>query len=145
MTKRKAESRAEYNLRIRQKQHAEGYYHKNKARLTHNALTWKQAHPESKELCAQYYQLNKDRWRSISLKKNYGLTLSDYDKMLSDQQGRCAICETTSPGGLGRFNVDHCHKTHKIRGLLCQRCNLAIGQFEDSCDLLVNAIKYLSK
>lgn len=56
------------------------------------------------------------------------------------QKGECKICNTTSTKPL---SVDHCHSTGKIRGLLCNPCNMGIGQFKDSIVRLKNAISYL--
>jgi hypothetical protein len=79
------------------------------------------------------------------LMRRFGLTREDYLKILDQQNGRCACCGTLEPGGRGSFHVDHNHVTGEIRGLLCRRCNNAIGQFEDSAELLKAAIDYLNK
>jgi hypothetical protein len=65
--------------------------------------------------------------------------------MLESQNGRCAICQTTEPGG-GKpvFQVDHNHKTGAVRGLLCSRCNQLLGYARDSADILRSAEKYLN-
>ena len=78
------------------------------------------------------------------MKKNYGITLEEYDAMVEKQDGKCAICETTKPKGNGaRFHIDHSHKTGKVRGLLCSPCNLALGKFKDDIAILQSAIEYL--
>jgi hypothetical protein len=81
--------------------------------------------------------------RRRNLKREYGLTLEDYDKMLKVQNGKCAICNGENPIYKGNLCVDHCHTTGKIRGLLCHSCNLTLGYMKDSKDRLKNAIKYL--
>ena len=63
--------------------------------------------------------------------------------MLANQNGKCAICATTEHRGRGNFYVDHDHSTGKIRGLLCNPCNIALGMFRDSIDTLKKAISYL--
>jgi len=76
----------------------------------------------------------------------YGITLADYDVMLEEQGGCCAICGTDNPSarsGKVRFAVDHCHKTGKVRGLLCESCNIGLGNFYDNKSYLQNAINYL--
>lgn len=85
----------------------------------------------------------KQQRRNSVLKKNYGITLADYNKMLGSQSGRCAICGTCDPKGRGAFHVDHCHKTTKVRGLLCSSCNTALGHFKDDPQTLERAVKYL--
>ncbi|MBB4235016.1 endonuclease VII domain-containing protein [Rhizobium esperanzae] len=86
-----------------------------------------------------------DRRRTYSnqLRKNYGITIEDFDDMYDAQGGKCRICETTKPKGRGGFHVDHCHATGAIRGLLCTSCNMMLGLVEDSVDRLNSAIAYL--
>lgn len=67
--------------------------------------------------------------RKARLKTKYGITIEDYDRILQTQGG-CAICGTKTPGGRGRFHVDHDHITGKIRGLLCSGCNTKLGWYE---------------
>jgi hypothetical protein len=80
--------------------------------------------------------------REWALRKNFGLTSADYEAMLKSQSGGCAIC-TAPPSGKS-LHIDHCHKTGRVRGLLCIRCNRGIGHFLDSPALLKSAIEYLS-
>lgn len=77
-------------------------------------------------------------WR---LNKTYGITIDDYNKLLKHQNGVCAICGQFPDDGI--LVVDHNHKTNKIRGLLCHKCNFGIGIFRDSKTLLNNAVSYL--
>jgi hypothetical protein len=92
---------------------------------------------------------NPDAWRSADLKKNFGITLDDYNVMLESQSGVCAICgnpETTRHNNTDRVRnlaVDHCHTTGKVRGLLCTKCNQGLGNFRDNPDFLAKAISYL--
>lgn len=84
--------------------------------------------------------------REWNLKTIYGISLDDYEEMLSSQGGVCAICGD-SPSGVGYRNnylhVDHCHRTGKIRGLLCRNCNKGLGCFRDRIDLLHRGAEYL--
>ena len=98
---------------------------------------------------------DKGRWSSENgrtttlrthYKKRYGITLEDYDNILESQSGKCAICDSDSPGGKkGRFAVDHDHETKKIRGLLCGTCNILLGHSKDNTNILLKAIQYLTK
>ena len=81
--------------------------------------------------------------RRYVLKKLYGLTIEEYDVMLKKQDNICAICKTDTPGGMGRFYVDHNHVTNKVRGLLCHNCNFVIGHAKENADILYNASTYL--
>lgn len=75
----------------------------------------------------------------------HNLTPSDYDALLSRQDGGCAICRSSSPRrrGRDRLVVDHDHQTGKVRGLLCHPCNLALGLFHDNPQRLVAAAAYV--
>lgn len=66
--------------------------------------------------------------RERHLRKAYGLALEQYEAMNAAQSGLCAICSRSEPGGL---HIDHDHGTGSIRGLLCGRCNKALGLFDD--------------
>lgn len=81
-------------------------------------------------------------WRN-SIKRKFGMTPEDYEAMLERQNGCCAICRTDEPGGRGKWHIDHCHETNEVRGLLCQSCNMGIGQLKDDVNLLQKAIGYL--
>lgn len=85
-------------------------------------------------------------WRSM-LKRKYNLTVNSYDKLSVTQNNLCAICHNPETvlykGSLKILCVDHCHTTGKVRGLLCSRCNKAIGLLEDDMSLLLSAVKYL--
>ena len=78
------------------------------------------------------------------LNYRYGITVEDYDQMLADQDGRCAICGTDEPGsGNVKWAVDHCHDSLKVRGLLCTTCNTGLGYFKDDPQRLRAAAEYL--
>jgi hypothetical protein len=74
------------------------------------------------------------------LKQVYGLSTADYNAMLRQQNGACAICRRTSAE---RLCVDHCHKTNRVRGLLCRKCNTGLGCYGDDPDRIEAAIAYL--
>lgn len=88
--------------------------------------------------------------RDRQLMKTFGITQDQYDQMLKDQNGVCAICERpeTSKGRTSKvkcLSVDHCHDTGKIRGLLCFYCNTGIGKLGDSIERIEAALRYLKK
>ncbi len=74
---------------------------------------------------------------------HYGLTLEQYNEMLTSQNGVCKICAGPDNGPWGTLAVDHCHITGKVRGLLCAKCNKGLGQFKDDTELLDKAKSYL--
>lgn len=95
-----------------------------------------------------WYQANKalalERARDAGLKKRYGISQKRYLELLTNQGGKCAICGT-SVMTKKHPPVDHCHKTGKVREILCYRCNTGLGQFLDSPELLLKAHQYLVK
>jgi hypothetical protein len=111
--------------------------------------------PEQKAKAAAYARANRkknpDMYRSHELKKNFGITLEQYNVMLETQEGVCAICknpETTinhQTKKIQALSVDHCHTTGKIRGLLCNLCNTGLGKFRENPDFLAQAISYVIK
>lgn len=81
--------------------------------------------------------------------KRFKLTQANYDEMLLKQDGLCAICRQPERarfrGRLKRLAVDHCHKTGRVRGLLCQSCNRGIGYLGDDAERVVAALAYLKE
>lgn len=71
------------------------------------------------------------------------MTVEQYEAALTQQGGTCAICKTVSNIDGKNFCVDHDHTTGKVRGLLCHKCNAALGHFKDSTALLLKAADYL--
>lgn len=88
---------------------------------------------------------NPEAMRNTDLKKNYGITLQRYNEMFQNQEGSCCICKKHQNEFSKRLSVDHCHKTGKVRGLLCNNCNLAIGLFDEDLNVIKNTIYYLEK
>lgn len=81
-------------------------------------------------------------------KCKYGITYGDVLSMLERQGGRCAICESKiTHGGRGRHstNVDHCHLSGDVRGILCTECNKALGLLKDSPLIAASAARYLAR
>lgn len=109
---------------------------------------------ENKEMIGQkkkvYFRKNKKRildgWNRNVLKHRFGITIHQYEQILRDQGSVCKICKQFRLQRLQRrMGVDHCHKTGKIRGILCAWCNSAIGNFGDDINLLKIAINYLKE
>lgn len=85
-----------------------------------------------------YSKRYRDKKREWGLKNLYGLTLEDFNEFEMEQNGRCKICLKEE-----KLVVDHCHDSGLIRGLLCHKCNLALGLFDDNVETLQRAIDYL--
>ena len=88
---------------------------------------------------------NPKRTRNNDLKRNYGITVEDHSKMLENQGGVCAVCKKPGDGRWSQLCVDHDHTTGKVRELLCRRCNMILGQVNDSPLLLNDLASYLRK
>ena len=81
------------------------------------------------------------KWRR--LKEQYGLTKEQYQQMLSKQNNKCEICQTSLTEK--NTHVDHCHKTGAVRSLLCSRCNQGIGLFDEDLERLNRVIAYIKE
>lgn len=100
-----------------------------------------------------YYNSHKAEHRVVSrrysIKKNYGLTEDEFSALYESQGGKCAICgKSLTKVGKEKSkvaNIDHDHKTGKVRGILCQGCNLGLGGFRDNPEYLLSALFYLNK
>ena len=82
----------------------------------------------------------RDKW----LQRAYGITLEQYRGMLVSQGGLCAICKTDYPGGRwGQLCVDHDHASGRVRGLLCGRCNKALGMIRERPVVALSMVDYI--
>jgi hypothetical protein len=159
------ENRNKYRSRYREKciTATKAWTEKNKEKFNASRKAWAKKNAiKLKEYHKAYYQANQERIKSQKkeyrarcgivydnqrryanhLKQNFGLTVQDFNRLSKLQNGCCAICGEQPKR---KLHVDHCHTTGKIRGLLCQRCNMGLGNFCDSPELLVKAIAYLGK
>jgi len=90
-----------------------------------------------------YRSKNGNKIHANWIKSAYGITADEYNYLFIKQEGKCAICKQHQGTLPKRLSVDHCHETGKIRGLLCNKCNVSLGNFNDDISLLKEAIKYL--
>lgn len=86
-----------------------------------------------------------EQMRANYLRSKFGISVAEYDAMYAVQNGLCALCGTSADQSYHGLHVDHDHATGRIRGLLCQRCNMALGLFKDSVTVLAEAIAYLAR
>lgn len=96
----------------------------------------------------QYYLDHREKlieqMKWTTMKSRYGLSHEDWLIMWKDQDGRCIICGKSFDKPSDAC-VDHNHETDEIRGLLCNRCNLGLGIFDDDPELMISAAEYLDK
>lgn len=89
-----------------------------------------------------------ERKRSAQFKCRYGINQIGYDRMIAEQNGRCAICGSEPSRHSKRTQklyIDHDHETGHVRGLICRRCNAALGVFGDNIEGVMNVLDYLSR
>ena len=121
------------------------YYKKNREATLRRIAEYRQKN--KKEFTAQQAWYRKQSGRDIlarNLKRGYGITVDQYWEMLVLQLGCCRICGKQLVGAKEPC-VDHCHKTGRVRGLLCMACNKGIGLLLDDPNILRNALKYLEE
>lgn len=105
---------------------------------------WRAKNPDKvKRLAAARPKRTTDERWAVMLWVNYRIKPEEYWALHAKQGGVCAICGEAGTTKRGMLHVDHCHETGQIRGLLCHRCNLALGHMRDRVDLLRKAIDYL--
>ena len=98
------------------------------------------------ELCNKHHRLKYPRNKAYYMRRNntarfkpHGISLQEYNCLVEKQNNVCAICGLT----MEQSNIDHCHTTDCIRGILCNKCNWGLGMFNDDLDLLASASSYL--
>lgn len=128
------------------------YYIKNKKIISIKTKIYQEKNKDKYRQRSKNYQKNNiDKVRSYKLQKSFGITVENYNNLLKEQSGVCAICgnpETLFDNRANRLRflaVDHDHKTGKVRGLLCSSCNKMLGFSNDNSDILNKAIKYLTQ
>jgi hypothetical protein len=106
---------------------------------------WDKSNPEKKKQHSKEFKTKRpDYFVNKHLEGSYGITLEEYKAILALQHYKCAGCGIEAEKAQrNKLYVDHCHKTNKIRGLLCQHCNTALGMVKDNPDTLLNLVSYL--
>lgn len=140
--------RSVINQRLRMKKPGE-----RKKRHVYNKNRWQKKDKLARAIAAKrvkkWRRENPGRQQAMMRRHHYGIEPEQYSEMLRRQNNACASCKT--PLILGNGNrrlgphVDHCHKTGKVRGILCQGCNLGLGHFLDSPLRLRQALAYLAE
>lgn len=125
------------------------YNKKNKEKVSEIKRKWREKNREKIRESDKIYRKNNPEKIKEKAKRNYikskllryKLSVQEFNSIFERQNGNCLICNKK----MKRVCVDHCHKTNKVRGLLCITCNSGLGMFCDSIKLLKSAIKYLEK
>ena len=95
--------------------------------------------------CPKYRSHN---WSGLTredaiMRRQYGISMKDFEELLEHQQGGCAICAKPIDVLNRRMNIDHCHETGAVRGILCTGCNTGLGHLGDNIEGLEKALEYL--
>jgi len=106
--------------------------------------TWYDANAEHVKAKAKArIKADPEKYRNHQLTRKYGLTVEQFEKMLEQQNGSCAICKRHKSNFNRNLDTDHCHKTGIVRGILCSTCNKMLGMFKDDPEVLRSGAEYL--
>jgi hypothetical protein len=128
------------------------HYDENKDKVKMQHRVWAKANPiKMHEYEKSFRKNHREKYHAkreaLRLKSEFGITIDDYNRMLMEQGGVCAICERPERskfnGKVCKLSVDHCHRTGFVRGLLCFDCNSSIGRMGDDPVRLDAAAHYL--
>lgn len=119
-----------YKNKSDKKAYNQQYYLDHKKEIDRRSVQWRKNHPEYT--------------RKIHLRHNHDLSCENWLKIWESQDGKCAICGKKFKKSSNAY-VDHNHKTGEIRGLLCMKCNFAIGLLNDDLELMKKVIEYLQE
>lgn len=97
-----------------------------------------------KQYRIEQIKLDPEFYRKADLWKNYRIRIEDFERMYKEQNGQCNICNKDIPYRGKLIAVDHCHTTGKVRSILCSKCNIGLGQFNEDLELMQKAINYLT-
>jgi hypothetical protein len=135
--KRNAPQRARYQeseeIRARSAAAHKRWHSQNKEYANAYRRRWAAENPEKAEAQRQRKRL-----------RRYGLTIEQYDDIVCRQNNRCGVCRCSlAEIESKRIHIDHCHVTGRVRGVLCEQCNLGIGKFKENAEALARAAEYL--
>lgn len=99
---------------------------------------------KNKEAILAYQKAYREENQDTILLRKYGITLVEKKKMKDEQGNKCKICQKAFTSDC-KSNVDHCHTSGKVRGLLCWKCNVGLGSFKDNPLVLIKAAEYLKE
>lgn len=142
------------------------WHAKNRKKSRDNARDWAKLNPEKRKASMREYYLRTQDRRLAERKRHYRTDLKfnreeavdsrlrrlygidgviHRECILASQGYMCKLCGTSSPGNKKGWHVDHCHKTGKVRGVLCHHCNVMLANAKDDIETLFKAIAYLKE
>lgn len=132
--------RANNNDKIKEKDKNYRQKEENKIKAKEYSTVYRE---KNKDKIKEHKLKSKESQKIKRLKKVYNLSVEEYDSLIEQQGNKCKVCEVSFEENW--INIDHCHSTGKIRGLLCVCCNLALGGAKDDINILNKLINYLEE
>jgi hypothetical protein len=139
----------EYQSDLSSRESAKQYALNNPEIVAEHKRNYARNHPERvAESRRRWRENNSDKHfaaqRESHLRLAFGITTKEYDELLKKQNGKCALCGGDQNPTYKFFDVDHVHdESKKVRGLLCRKCNVGLGTFENNLEWLKKALNYL--
>lgn len=132
-----------------QREYQRDWYYKNQEKRKESARNrqrkWRALNADAaRKACRDWQKRNPEQIRDASLRRTYGISLVEWNALFAKQEEKCAICRGVAKTQR-HWHLDHCHDTRKIRGILCNHCNLMIGHAKDNPSVLIAASEYLRK
>jgi len=119
------------------REYNKNYYHKTRK----HKIDWKKEAERTKK-----WQIsNPEQWKKLQNCSRYKMSHEEYDDMMESTGDSCPICNYDFNEGRYKRNIDHCHDTGYVRGIICHRCNLAIGALEHDVSIFERAIEWLKR
>jgi hypothetical protein len=130
--------------RFNKREYSRRHYAANKEKRKRQARLWAQNNRDKvRAIGIRSRCKHKEKRAAARMKKRYGIEPKQYFEILKSQFNLCPICKRDLR--IHRRHVDHCHERKIVRGILCGQCNQGIGLLQHSPEVMLNAIKYLSK
>lgn len=128
------------------KAYQKAYYERNKLKIRERAKVHARLHKEDRrKSSAEWKKRNPEKVKNAELKREFGITIDQYNQMLIKQNDCCAICNKHKSLSTKMLAVDHNHKTGQVRELLCHACNTAYGFLNESEDTILKLLTYHKK
>lgn len=124
------------------------YYRMNKSKIQDSHRRWRLNNPETHRARGRRWtRKNPEKAKAMYVRSDHGISMDEFQKMHDSQKGLCKVCSKPERaiyrGKTRSLCIDHNHKTGKIRGLLCHRCNVALGLLEDDFRIVESLLEYI--
>jgi len=131
-----------FSSKEREREYMRQYRARTKAERTAYDKAWRRKHADRLLAKRRDPERRRQKYRTKFMGR-YGASETTFDDLLLAQNGRCGVCSRQFPDDDKHPQMDHCHKTGKVRALLCMRCNILLGAANDSQEILDLAKAYL--